>query len=528
MTRLLNARVRQHFWQLLCCTTETHSSVNVVLSRSHISQSRRRSKLASFIVTHLSTVSRICDLVADAEEKMVLEMAEELRTVQEAKAQQELLFQEGRSSLQAEIRQLSANTTELNSALSLECEKSARLERELQQIRAQMESEAVARRILEERNSELTQDLSKQRNEIARALGDATEQARQADMVRQELAQVRDEFDEVKQLEKRNADIISNLMEEQAKNLQHLEETRARGEDLESQIQRVRTESDQLHRALKEAGQEKDRLLKDQAFEHDRKLRDHIAEADGDRAVLDRQFSELQAVLEHNERQLKDLRGDLEVSNADAVGLRQELRRVEFELQKSRQAEQLLRDDLRAGQASQHDFEQKIENSNRLIAQILEVAINFRNTHLKALHIAQSISSHPSATRHTSANLAESTFSAHGFRHHSLIGQPEEPSPIDPSDPSAALDLLRELDHDLFLEAITKTGSTIRKWQKQCKEYRERAKGKISFRNFAKGDLALFLPTRNSISKPWAAFNGEVTHFCQAILPQCGMIRGFS
>ena len=80
---------------------------------------------------------------------------------------------------------------------------------------------------------------------------------------------------------------------------------------------------------------------------------------------------------------------------------------------------------------------------------------------------------------------------------------------IDLNNPQAALKVLHEFDLEAFAEAIAKTGSTIRKWQKQCKEYRERAKGKISFRNFAKGDLALFLPTRNSISKPWAAFNGE-------------------
>jgi autophagy-related protein 11 len=102
--------------------------------------------------------------------------------------------------------------------------------------------------------------------------------------------------------------------------------------------------------------------------------------------------------------------------------------------------------------------------------------------------------------------MAESGFSS--SMRHSIISHLDEPSPIDPSDPATALEALRAFDHDHFLEAITKTGSTIRKWQKQCKEYRERAKAKISFRNFAKGDLALFLPTRNSVSKPWAAFNG--------------------
>ncbi|KAF8903289.1 hypothetical protein CPB84DRAFT_1814678 [Gymnopilus junonius] len=438
-----------------------------LLSQSHISQSRRRSN--------------------EAEEKIIQELAEELRMTQEAKALQEHQLQEDKTSLQTEIRNLSATVVE---------ERSTRLERELSQVRAQMESEAVARRILEERNAEL-------RIEIARALADATEQTRQAE---------RAEFEEMKQLEKRNADKVSSLMEEQAKNLRHLEEARARGEDLELQIQAVRSEGEDLQRELKEASEKKDKLLRDQLSEHDRRLRDHIAEANVDRAVLDRQFSELQAVLEHKELELKDLRGDLEVANADANGLRQELLRVELELKAARTTIQVLRDDIKAGRASQHDFEQRIENSNRLTAQILDVAINFRNSHVKALHVAQAMSSHPSSARHAGNNLAESAFSLSGGRHN-IIGQPDEPEPIDPSDPTSALDTLREFDHDHFLEAVNKTGSTIRKWQKQCKEYRDRAKGKISFRNFAKGDLALFLPTRNSVSKPWAAFNVSFPHY---------------
>ena len=410
--------------------------------------------------------------------------------------------------MEAEIRQLKTSFLEADSSLSVERERSFRLERELQQVRSQMESEGVARRILEERNIELSADISKQRDEIANALSDATDQTKETERLRQELAQVRADFEEVKALERRNADKVVHLLQEQGNSLRHLEEARARGEDLEIQIQAARAESNEVHQALQEASSEKDRLLKAQASEHDRIIRDHIAEADGDRAVLDRQFSELQAVLEHKERELKNLRGDLEVSKADAVGLREEYLRINCELRDARDAERVLRNDLKAGRASQSDFEQRTENSNRLIAQILDVAINFRDSHIKALHAAQAMATHPNSRQATS-NLAESTFSASGFRHN-VIGHPDEPSPIDPSDPGAALELLREFDHDHFIEAVMKTGSTIRKWQKQCKEYRERAKGKISFRNFAKGDLALFLPTRNSISKPWAAFNGEI------------------
>lgn len=125
------------------------------------------------------------------------------------------------------------------------------------------------------------------------------------------------------------------------------------------------------------------------------------------------------------------------------------------------------------------------------------------------------MSAHPNPASKQSNSMTDSVFSS-GLRH-SIIGQLDEPSPIDPSDPPAALEALRAFDHDHFLETLAKTGSTIRKWQKQCKEYRERAKGKIAFRNFAKGDLALFLPTRNSVSKPWAAFNGTSLHFSPSL-----------
>ncbi|TFK38069.1 hypothetical protein BDQ12DRAFT_683909 [Crucibulum laeve] len=463
-----------------------------LLSASRISFSRRRT--------------------VEAEEQAYQELTEQLRATQEAKARQETVYVEERDAMQAEIQILKSNLNEVDSSVSGEQERADHLEQELHQVRAQIESEVIARRIMEERNNGLSTDIESQRTALARALSDATDQTQTAERLRKELAQVKAEFEEVKELEARNAQKVDHLLDEQARNLQNLEEARARGEDLEAQIQAARSESSDVHQALKIASQEKDRLLRAQATEHDRIIRDHIAEADGDRAVLERQFFELKAVQEHTERQVKDLRAEVEVANMGTVSLREELQRVEHELREIRHVERILREDLMAGRASQSSFEQRLEDSSRLIAQILDVAISFRNSHVKALSTAQAVASHPATTsKQIGANLAESTFSA-GMRH-SVIGQPDEPSPIDPSDPASALETLRGFDHDLFLEAITKTGSTVRKWQKQCKEYRERAKGKISFRNFAKGDLALFLPTRNSVSKPWAAFNVSFPHY---------------
>ncbi|KAG2139502.1 putative peripheral membrane protein [Suillus cothurnatus] len=452
-----------------------------LLSASRLSSSRRR--------------------LTEADEHAFQELAEQLREMQEAQANQEKLIQQERTSFQAEIHRLHSDlqTTELTS----------HSEQERADI---LEPKLHARRILERRNLELAQDLEKERQNRVLALVDATEQTRAVEVMRQELSQVRSQAEEMKALEARNASKIAQLVEEQATTLRNLEAARARGENMETQIQTARSECEEVNRALKNTTMEKDRLLRLQATEHDRIMRDHIAEADGDRAVLEHQFSELRAQLEDTERQLKEARSQTELTNADAMGLREELQRVEHELREAMHIERILRDDLTAGRSSQSDYEHRLENSGRLVAQMLDVAIAFRNSHCKALSVVHNLTSHPSSSKH-SQPLAESTFVSTQRHGQNAGAQADEPPPIDPSDLLGALESLRAFDHDHFLEAVGRTGSIIRKWQKQCKEYRERAKGKISFRNFAKGDLALFLPTRNSISKPWAAFNVSFPHY---------------
>ncbi|KAJ7119956.1 putative peripheral membrane protein [Mycena crocata] len=462
-----------------------------LLSASRLSMSRRRS--------------------TEADEQAFQELSQQLREAQESRTHQDSVYQEERYALQSQIHRLQSDLREADATAAGDRAHTDQLERELQTLRAQADSELGARRSMEERNARLAGDVESQRRELATALADATEQSRLAEALRAELAQVRGDFEEVKALEARNAENVAHLLEDQANNLRILEEARARGENLEVQIQAARSESEKVDQALKEAGREKDRLLRAQASEHDRIIRDHIAEADGDRAVLERQFHELKAVQEHTARQLEDERHEREVAAKDVMGLREELKRSERELREARHAERVLREDLRAGRASQSDFEQRLENSGRLVAQILDVAMAFRTAHVKALNAAQLMASHPGTGPRSSSGMTESGFAS--SMRHSVISHLDEPSPIDPSDPAGALEALRAYDHDHFLEAITKTGATIRKWQKQCKEYRERAKGKISFRNFAKGDLALFLPTRNSVSKPWAAFNVSFPHY---------------
>ena len=83
---------------------------------------------------------------------------------------------------------------------------------------------------------------------------------------------------------------------------------------------------------------------------------------------------------------------------------------------------------------------------------------------------------------------------------------------------------ITSFDSDLFSEAIYKRVKDIehiaRKWQKEARAYRDKAHrsqgeahDRIAFRNFKQGDLALFLPTRDQATKPWAAFNVGAPHY---------------
>ena len=370
---------------------------------------------------------------------------------------------------------------------------------------------------IEERTAALQEEKERQGNALAAALSDVTEQAHLAEGLRKDLTKLRKEWEVFQRQEGDSGQRVTALLEEQSKTRKHLESARLRNEELEDQVQLAREEAEEAKKGRSEALRERDRLI-----------RDHIAEADGDRAVLEQQFAEMKNKLDSTqqrfsesqqrvqvvEHELKEAHSKVEMLQADQNGSKEELQRMSHELQASAQLEATLRAELTFANNSIMHNEHRLEREEHLLAQALEVAIAFRNSHAKAMASAQGML-RPSAVAAAAAAsaLKSGTNVADSLVLPSAVVEAERatsPTPIDPTDPAAALEILREFDLDAFADTIAKTGTTIRKWQKQCKEYRERARGRISFRNFQKGDLALFLPTRNSVAKPWAAFNGEL------------------
>lgn len=95
---------------------------------------------------------------------------------------------------------------------------------------------------------------------------------------------------------------------------------------------------------------------------------------------------------------------------------------------------------------------------------------------------------------------------------------------IEASKFNAYIQDIKSFDIDAFNDAIIRrvkeAEHTARKWQREARAHRDKAHraqneahDKIAFRAFKEGDLALFLPTKNQATKPWAAFNVGAPHY---------------
>ncbi|KAI9455244.1 autophagy-related protein 11-domain-containing protein [Lactarius psammicola] len=212
-----------------------------------------------------------------------------------------------------------------------------------------------------------------------------------------------------------------------------------------------------------------------QASGDDRQPRSAVAGANGGQDQDALEHAELRAVMEAVERQL----AETTTASGDGAWVEVGSRRADEDLQRVEREPQEA-SALRETDTAQSQQARRADSADQLIVQLMEVAATYRRTSSKALTLAQAAVTVPSTRNDSEVEEVE--------------GPSERQTPpvdLDLSDP---------------------TGSTIRKWQKHCKGYRERSKAKISFRNFAEGDLALFLPTRNS-TRPWAAFNVSFPHY---------------
>ncbi|GAB1519119.1 oligomeric, coiled-coil, peripheral membrane protein [Rhizoctonia solani] len=352
----------------------------------------------------------------------------------------------------------------------------AALKVETERLQKEVTSASAGKQRLERLEIELDVTRAKHASELAARQG-LEQRLKDSERVRNALQQ------EVDQL--RAGAHASNIVKQDATKLSALEEQKT---ELEASLERLQTQNRRLEEDLELMHQEKDDLnqiirdkdaiLKEQVSAAERSLRDHIAETDGDRAVLEQQVAELRNALDnHNSSEIQKL-----------------------QLQVSRLEE------------DKQQIEAKFGTSSDTMSKLAAAVHNLYASQTQALSVAQSLLK---ASRANSNGID-------GNPNQSVetpLAPPlaiELPAPLpdfDPAHPQAMIDALAAFDSKLLEDAVAKVGTNARKYLKLSKEYRERSKSKITFRNFARGDLALFLPTRNSIAKPWAAFNVAFPHY---------------
>ncbi|KAH7344781.1 hypothetical protein B0J17DRAFT_624081 [Rhizoctonia solani] len=327
-----------------------------------------------------------------------------------------------------------------------------RLEIELDVTRAKHAAELATRQGFEQR----LKDSERVCNTLQQEVDQLRAGARASDIAKQDVAKLNI-------LEEQKAELEASLCRMQIQNRR-----------LEEDLELMRQEKDDLNQIIRD----KDAILKEQVSTAERSLRDHIAETDGDRAVLEQQVAELRHAL--------DNRNSTEIQK--------------LQLQVSRLEE------------DKQQLEATLSSSKENMTKLATVAQDLYTGQTQALSVAQNLLK---ASRANSNGLDVNPNQSleTPLPPTTAIELPPPLPDFDLAHPQATINALTLLDPKMLEDIVAKIGTNARKYLKLSKEYRERSKSKITFRNFARGDLALFLPTRNSIAKPWAAFNVAFPHY---------------
>jgi autophagy-related protein 11 len=366
------------------------------------------------------------------------------------------------------------------------------LQDELARLRTELAGETLARQALSAELRETTRDQS---DMVAALQAELVQEKDRSTDLGVRLQEALLDVDGLKSAESTMRSQVQALQDERSRLHQTVSDMENGSRQLQSQLAGIQAELEATAAQLGQARTERDAAMKNQSAEAERLMRDHIAEADGDRAVLEHQNLTLS-------KQLEDLRIEMEekitaVKNTSirtADGLKAELSFTKAQFRDVQRRETILADELAMAKDTAQAMTQKEAHHADVTRDAVTLATKYHDVCLRII----------------TAITASSTISA------STHIRPKSPTPaVDkPIDSllGRSLATADAFDLEYFADAINKTISLVKKLSKHCRNYRDVAKNKISFTAFGTGDLALFLPTRNAATRPWMAYNVSAPH----------------
>ncbi|WWC87153.1 uncharacterized protein L201_002039 [Kwoniella dendrophila CBS 6074] len=468
--------------------------------------------------------------------RMTLNLSTQLRAANQEKAEQEKRLKENEEAHQTQLRELEE---QYQQRLEASQNRQAELQDELVRLRNDLSEEMLARQAL---SAEL-EVRSKEQEEKYREQEDPTEfiKGLQAEFTQEKdratdlgvrLQEALLDVDGLKSAEQTLISQLQELQEERTRSLQNLGDAQLEAQNLESQLAGVRAELEATTQQLSEAQSDRDVALKNQSAEAERMMRDHIAETDGDRAVLEHQNFTLTKQLEDRKNELDEKLNSLKNTHIRQVdGLKAELSFTKAQLREVQRKETVLIDELAMAKDSATAMTQErshqtdiSKDSIALVTKYHEIcsrlftAINNSTTISGVGAGTGNNTSHSQFIGHSSSNILSSASKSQSamtnlpLSHSISSNSNSNNGELRESVLVRSLETAQNFDLVAFSEAVTKTIGLVKKWSKSCRQFRDLAKSKISFVNFAKGDLALFLPTRNAAARSWAAFNVSAPH----------------
>jgi autophagy-related protein 11 len=419
---------------------------------------------------------------SSADVQAVQGLSSQLRLAEREKAEQAQQLAVLENAHDARVREMTDLHDQRTTTLQT---RQAELQDELMRLRTDLSEEMVARQAL----STQLEEQAREQDDRQREYEDQAELlvAVQAELVQEQdratdlgvrLQEALLDVDGHKNAEQALISQVTTLQEERSRNMRLLGEAHNEQQSLESQIAGLRAELEATSTQLGEARVERDGALRSQHAEAERMMRDHIAEADGDRAVLEHQNLTLT-------KQLEDLRvaSDEKLGAAknaairEVGGLQAELKLTKAQLRDVQRRETILADEL----AMAKDSASTMRSEQGYQSDVSRDAVALVSKYHEACQRLQTLINNSSTISGTA-----STFVQKPMTTVQAISQGEdmrESVLVKSLEGASAFDLAG------FSDAVQKTIGLVKKWSRSCKTYRDTAKHKISFANFTKGDL---------------------------------------
>nr|XP_019008838.1 uncharacterized protein I206_06522 [Kwoniella pini CBS 10737]OCF47619.1 hypothetical protein I206_06522 [Kwoniella pini CBS 10737] len=459
--------------------------------------------------------------------RMTLNLSTQLRTANQEKAEQEKRMHELEAAHQADLRNMEE---QYDRRLEASQSRQAELQEQLVRLRTDLSEEMLARQALsaelEERSKEQEDKYREQEDQSDFIKGLQAELYQEKDRATDlgvRLQEALLDVDGLKSAEQTLINQLQELQEERTKSLQNLGDTQLHAQNLESELAGARAELESTTRQLAEAQNDRDTALKNQSAEAERMMRDHIAETDGDRAVLEHHNLTLTKQLEDKKVELEDKLNAVKNSAIRQVdGLKAELSFTKAQLREVQRKETVLMDEMAMAKDTASAITQEkayqsdvAKDSIGLVTKYHEVCLRL----MSAINASTTISGNNGNTSQSqfvgivkSINRLQPAINDDQLSNSITSNANSNKDELRESVLIRSLETAQNFDLALFSEAVSKTIGLVKKWSKSCRQFRDLAKNKITFTNFTKGDLALFLPTRNAAARSWAAFNVAAPH----------------